>query len=268
MKRRLSGSSAVVQEIVTNVLAPFLGENLMVVQSEATTDDDGVVTEAQIACTWDTDDLHELHVRMIETMIYHRQVEGLLEGLTIDICEDKVLEGSFHVISSDPAKANSIVDDVFKTAGVSDAKIFMCKQPIAQDMLNFSCYAVVAVGLSADEEKAINTSFSVKKFGAKVSRTVQTVGTAAHGSTKIVMKDIVAPTAEIAGKLSGVIVGGTFQAGSKGVLTFADELTGTININELKEYEPTQRLVGRVKSLFNKGKDPGAQSGSRVSKRF
>lgn len=257
MQRKLSGKREIVEEIINNVLLPIVGENLMVVDSEDET-----------ACTWDTDELHELHVRMIETMLYHRKQSDLLEGVTFEIAEEAILEGSYHVVTTDPVKANAIIDDVFKTAGVSETKMFMCKQPLALDMLNFSTYAVLAVGLTPEEEKAINTSFNVKKFGAKVSKTVQTVGTAAHGSAKIVMKDIVTPTAEIAGKLGGTIAAGTVNAGFKGAMTFADEFTGSVSIKELKEYEPTQRLVGRVKGLFNKGKDADNQTGSRVSRRF
>lgn len=257
MQRKISGNKDIIGEIIVNVLQPIVGEGLMVVDNESET-----------ACVWETDELHELHVRMIETMLYHRKQAGLLEGVVFDVCEDSILEGSYHIVTTDPLKANSIVDDVFKTAGVSEAKIFMCKQPLALDMINFSTYAVLAVGLTPEEEKAINTSFNVKKFGAKVSKTVQTVGTAAHGSAKIVMKDIVTPTAEIAGKLGGTVAAGTFNAGFKGCVTFADEFTSTVSIKELKEYEPTQRLVGRVKSLFNKGKSDDMQTGSRVSKRF
>lgn len=257
MIRKLSGDKNIVAEIITNVLLPIVGENLTAVENENET-----------ACTWNTDDIHELHVRMIETMLYHRSQEGLLENITFDLCEESILEGSYHIVCTDPVKANSIVDDVFKTAGVSPSKIYMCRQPLAQDMLNFCTYAVLAVGLTPEEEKAINTSFNVKKFGAKVSKTVQTVGTAAHGSAKIVMKDIVTPTAEITAKLGGTIAAGTVNAGFKGAVTFADEFTGSVSIKELKEYEPTQRLVGRVKSLFNRGKEEGAQTGSRVSRRF
>lgn len=257
MQRKLSGKKEVIGEIIANILLPIVEENLMVVD-----------TETETACTWETDELHELHVRIIETMLYHRKQAGLLEGVNFEVCEDSILEGSYHVVTTDPLKANSIVDDVFKTAGVSEAKIYTCKQPLALDMINFSTYAVLAVGLTPEEEKAINTSFNVKKFGAKVSKTVQTVGTAAHGSAKIVMKDIVTPTAEIAGKLGGTVAAGTVNAGFKGAVTFADEFTSTVSIKELKEYEPTQRLMGRVKSLFNKGRDADMQTGSRVSKRF
>lgn len=257
MQRKISGNKEIIAELIINVLEPICREDLMVVENEEET-----------ACSWDTDKLHEIHVRMIETMLYHRKQEGLLEGLTFNVCEESILEGSYHIVCTDPNKANSIVDDVFKTAGVSESKIYMCKQPLAQDMLNFSTYAVLAVGLTPEEEKAINTSFNVKKFGAKVSKTVQTVGTAAHGSAKIVMKDIATPVAEIAGKLGGTVAAGTVNAGFKGVVTFADEFTGTVSIKELKEYEPTQRLMGRFKSMFKKDGDAAMQGGSRVSKRF
>ena len=263
MQRKLSGNSQIVEEIVRNILSPILGEDLMVVEGV-----DETTQEKVTACTWETDDLHELHVRMIETMLYHREQAGLLKGLTFDVCNEEILQGSFHVVTDEPGKANSIVDDVFKTAGISESKIFCAKQPIAQDMLNFCCYAVLAVALTPEEEKAINTSFNVKKMGAKVSKTVRTVGTAAHGSTKIIMKDIVTPTAEIAGKLGGTIAAGTVNAGAKGAITFADEFTATVSIKEIKEYEPTQRLVNRVKSFWNRNKDQNAQTGSNVSKRF
>lgn len=257
MQRKISGETEIVKEIVANVLAPICKDILMVVEGEDET-----------ACTWETDKLNELHVRMIEIMLYHRKAEGLLEGVTFDACKEEVLEGSYHVVTTDPGKANSIIDDVFKTAGVSENKIYTAKQPLALDMLNFSTYAVMAVGLTPEEEKAINTSFNVKKLGAKVSTTVNTMGTAAHGSTKIIMKDVVTPVAEVAGKLGGTIAAGTANAAYKGTATFVDEFTGTVSIKDLKEYEPTQRIVGRVKSLFNKGKDPSSQAGSKVSRRF
>lgn len=262
MQRKIVGNKEVVSEIIEHILAPILGENLMVVEGSQ----EGEEASNEIACMWDTDSIPENHVRMIETMLYHRNGEGLLDGLTVEICEEGLLEGSFHVVTNEPTKANSIIDDVFKTAGISDNKIFCCKQPIAQDMLNFYCYAVLAVGLTAEEEKAINTSFNVKKMGAKVSKTVRTVGTAAHGSTKIIMKDIVTPTAEIAGKLGGTIAAGTVNAGAKGAITFADEFTSTVSIKEIKEYEPTQRLVGRVTAFFNRNKEKS--NDTKLSKRF
>lgn len=264
MQRKLSGNKEIVQEIINNVLAPILKENLMVVEASAEEGETG----ASLACAWDTDSIPENQVRMIEIMLYHRHEEGLLDGITFTTCSEDILEGSFHVVTNEPGKANSIIDDVFKTAGISDSKIFCARQPIAQDMLNFCTYAVLAVGLTPEEEKAINTSFNVKKFGAKVSKTVRTVGTAAHGSTKIVMKDIVTPTAEIAGKLGGTIAAGTVNAGAKGVITFADEFTSTVSVKEIKDYEPTQRLIGRVKSFWNRNKEQDSERGSKVSKRF
>jgi hypothetical protein len=255
MKRVLSGSSSIVKELIDNVLEPLVGEHLMVAENDNET-----------ACTWETDSIPEVYVRMLETLLYHRAQEGLLDNINFEVMED-LLEGTYHVVTNDMGKAQSIVKDVFKTAGVSDSKIFMGKQPLAQDMLNFSCYVVLAVGLTVEEEKAINASFAVKKFGAKVSKTIGTVGTAAHGSSKIIMKDIIEPAAKISGRVGGTIASGAINATASGLLAFTDEFTGDLKLREIAKSEEAGRIASRFKSLFNKNGDAGS-TGSKTSKRF
>ena len=251
MERIMIGELSCMQEILNNVFLPVIGENSECIEV--------IDNENNKLIKYDIDKMTDRQARLIETLLYSRKADGLLENVYSDNAlsqafevldeNNKLLVGSFEVGVETESRAKEIIRDVFQPANVYD--VHVSSKPIAPGMYNFCKLSLLAVGLSEEQMKMLNRASSVKGVGIKTRQLVNSVTTTGYTSAKIIANDIINPLAECAGKYAGLTASTAVKATYKAGATFADEVLSNITREEFTEYEPAQRAVASFRKLIH-----------------
>lgn len=241
--RTIVGRKDQVAEIATNLLSVVLGEeNFELVE-----------TDDSAAVKWETTNvnIHPVQLKMVEALLYSREEQGLLNGLTLELMDEEVLEGSYYINCGEAEKCKSVFNDVFKTAGISEDKISMVVEPFATTLLSMPRYTICAVNLTQEEEECITRALGVKKLSLKVRKVTNTLQTTGLATMNMAMKDMMVPLGETAGKLGGSLAQGLGESVLKMAIVGAETMTTNAKNCDIKNYEPLKILKS---NLFKKEK--------------
>ena len=272
MKQFLIGREDIMMELVTNVFAPLAEAGAdTYFETAMSTMDDG---SNKVLLSYDHDVMTDDQIRAVEALLYIRHSDGLMEGVFVDDTMQKtyvpldsssaILEGAFELTASSEKEMNELYNDIFKASDIYD--VHVSRKPVAPGMLSFTCFSMLAVGLTVEEINKLDKCTSTKKLGKKARKFLDTLSTRTYASASIISKDIIEPGAEVVAKLGGLAtataVNATFKAGA----TFADEVLKNCDKQEFANYEPYQRAKQGFKNLFMRSNNSNASGSIRSRK--
>ena len=211
---------------------------------------------------WDINSLDVTQLIVIEGLLAHRMQVGLLDGMFADETGAPVkvlptnapfLKGTAFMggIKNDQ-QFTDILYKVVKVANIpveDNDKIAKFVEPVSPGMPQNKQYVMALIGLTDTEMKSLRTASKVKKTADKVNKMSAQLNTVGYAMTKTVVDDIATPAVETAAKLGGAVLGGTVNAGFKGMSTAANEVLGTIVQADLKNYQPYQEMKSNARKL-------------------
>lgn len=221
---------------------------------------------------WDINSLDVTQLVVIEGLLAHRMQVGLLAGMFADENGSplKVLPTNAPFLKGtafmggikDDKQFTDILYKVVKVANIpveNNDKIAKFVEPVSPEMPQNVNYVMALIGLTDTEMKSLRTASKVKKTADKVNKMSAQLNTVGYAMTKTVVDDIATPAVETVAKLGGAVLGGTVNAGFKGMSTAGNEILGTIVQADLKNYQPYQEMKSNAKKLaaqiFNSGED-------------
>lgn len=211
---------------------------------------------------WDINSFDIIQLIVVEGLLAHRMQVGLLAGMSADENGTPVktlptsapfLKGTaFMGNIRDDKQYTEILYKVVKVANIpveNNDKIGKFVEPIDPNMPQNKCYVMALMNLNDTEMKSLRTASKVKKTADKVNKATAQLNTVGYALTKTVVDDIATKAVETGAKLGGAVLGGTVNAGFKGLSTAANEVLGTVVNADLKNYQPYQEMKSNAKKL-------------------
>lgn len=206
-------------------------------------------SENKAVLSWNEEELDMAYIKIIEKCLDNRKQDGLLDGIDIEINED-LIRDCVYITANNPAEVQEITSGVLRQIGISQERFVILKQPINKDVLNFSKFAIVTIGLNDTEIKNLLTGMKVKARNKKIGKTVQKVGTAVNITASSTAKDVLVPTMQIGARVLGN-VGTTVGVGLVNAgITLASETVQSIQEANFKSNEDLKQLKNGIRSLF------------------
>ncbi len=220
------------------------------------------VDENTVMLKWDTENLTANAICMLNTALYYRlQDKTLTEGLQIEKPIEKPMDNHIRLLTTID-KYESVVEDYCIYNNIPDSQYTALMYPLSLSM-NINKAEILMINLSDEQMAKIARQGKTQVKANAIHAKVDSIGTALHTTSKVVMKDVVNPLAVNASKVAGTVVSGLATTAVDCGLAVANEVlrdAAKFSLNELKQRDEIATMKYSIGKILNKTNKPSKVS--------
>lgn len=207
---------------------------------------------------WDTENLTCNAICMLNTALYYRLQDKTLAGdIQIETAIEKPMENHIRIMTSID-KYETVVEDYCIYNNIPEEQYTALMYPLSLTM-NVNKAEIIMINLSDEQMLKLNRQGKTQVKANAVHAKVDSIGTALHTTSKVVMKDVVNPLAVNAAKIGGTVVSGLASTAVDAGLAVANEVlrdAARFSLSELKQRDEIKTMKYSIGKILNKTNKP------------
>ncbi len=216
------------------------------------------VDENTVMLKWDTENLTAEAQCMLNTVLYYRfQDKTLSNELQIEHAIEKPMENHIRIMTSID-KYESIVEDYCIYNNIPQEHFIALMYPLSLTMA-VNKAEIVMINLTDEQMMKVNRQGKTQVKANAIHQKVDSIGTAMHTTSKVVMKDVVNPLAVNAAKVGGTVVSGLASTALDCGMAVANEVlrdVANFSLSEMKKRDEVQTMKYSIRKILNKTNKP------------
>ena len=216
------------------------------------------VDENTVMLKWDTENLTAEAQCMLNTVLYYRfQDKTLSNELQIEHAIEKPMENHIRIMTSID-KYESIVEDYCIYNNIPQEHFIALMYPLSLTMA-VNKAEIVMINLTDEQMMKVNRQGKTQVKANAIHQKVDSIGTAMHTTSKVVMKDVVNPLAVNAAKVGGTVVSGLASTAMDCGMAVANEVlrdVANFSLSEMKKRDEVQTMKYSIRKILNKTNKP------------
>ena len=265
MMNQIMGSKVQVESLVNTVFSQVCvftdGEEIYAAYETIEVDDNTAMLK------WDTENLTCEAICMLNTALYYRfQDKTLTNELQLETALEKPMENHIRIMCAID-KYEAIVEDYCIYNNISENNYMALMYPLSLTM-NVNKAEIIMINLSDEQMVKLNRQGKTQVKANAVHAKVNTIGTALHTTSKVVMKDVVNPLAVNAAKIGGTVVSGLATTAVDAGLAVANEVlrdAANFSLKELKQRDEVKTMQYSIRKILNKGNNAQKQQANNFN---
>ena len=256
MMNQICGNKLQVESLVNTVFSQvcvFAEEEQVFASFETIEVDDNTVM-----LKWDTENLTAEAQCMLNTVLYYRfQDKTLSNELQIEHAIEKPMENHIRIMTSID-KYESIVEDYCIYNNIPQEHFIALMYPLSLTMA-VNKAEIVMINLTDEQMMKVNRQGKTQVKANAIHQKVDSIGTAMHTTSKVVMKDVVNPLAVNAAKVGGTVVSGLASTALDCGMAVANEVlrdVANFSLSEMKKRDEVQTMKYSIRKILNKTNKP------------
>ncbi len=254
------GNKLQVESLVNTVFSQLCiyaeGEQMYMAYETMEVDDNTIMLK------WDTEKLTPEAINMLHTALYYRfQDKTLSSDLQLETALEKPMDNHIRLLTT-VDKYESVVEDYCIYNNISDSQYSALLYPLSLTM-NVNKAEIIMINLSDEQMSKIARQGKTQVKANAIHAKVDSIGTALHTTSKVVMKDVVNPLAVNAAKIGGTVVSGLASTAVDCGLAVANEVlrdAAKFSLNELKQRDEIATMKYSIGKILNKTNKPSKVS--------
>ena len=256
MMNQICGNKLQVESLVNTVFSQIcvFAEDEQVFASFETIE----VDDNTVMLKWDTENLTPEAQCMLNTVLYYRfQDKTLSNELQIEHAIEKPMENHIRIMTSID-KYESVLEDYCIYNNIPQAHFTALMYPLSLTMA-VNKAEIVMINLTDDQMMKVNRQGKTQVKANAIHAKVDSIGTAMHTTSKVVMKDVVNPLAVNAAKVGGTVVSGLASTALDCGMAVANEVlrdVANFSLSEMKKRDEVQTMKYSIRKILNKTNKP------------
>ncbi len=259
MMNQICGNKVQVESLVNTVFSQIcvFAEEEQVFASFETIE----VDENTAMLKWDTENLTPEAQCMLNTVLYYRfQDKTLSNELQIETAIEKPMENHIRIMTS-VDKYEAIVEDYCIYNNIPQSNFTALLYPLSLTMA-VNKAEVIMINLTEEQMTTINRQGKTQVKANAIHQKVNSIGSAMHTTSKVVMKDVVNPLAVNSAKVAGTVMSGLATTALDCGLAVANEVlrdAASFSLSEMKKRDEFQTMKYSIRKILNKTNKPQAK---------
>ena len=213
------------------------------------------VDENTAMLKWDTENLACENICLLNTVLYYRfQDKGLTNELQIETALEKPMDNHIRIMTT-LEKYESVVEDYCIYNNISENQYTALMYPLSLKM-NVNKAEIIMINLSDEQMMKLNRQGKTQMKANAIHQKVNSIGSAMHTTSKVMMKDVVNPLAVNAAKVGGTVVSGLATTAVDCGMAVANEVLrdmASFSLKELKQRDEVKTMQYSIRKILNKG---------------
>lgn len=256
MMNQICGNKLQVESLVNTVFSQIcvFAEEEQIFASFETIE----VDENTVMLKWDTENLTPEAQCMLNTVLYYRFNDKTLSNeLQIEHAIEKPMENHVRIMTSID-KYESIVEDYCIYNNIPQEHFIALMYPLSLTMA-VNKAEIIMINLTEEQMMKVNRQGKTQVKANAIHAKVDSIGTAMHTTSKVVMKDVVNPLAVNASKVAGTVVSGMASTAIDCGMAVANEVlrdVANFSLSEMKKRDEVQTMKYSIRKILNKTNKP------------